>query len=147
MPPQRTAQGCYPHGVAKPNPARTRPTPPLELPPLAAVPVNGAPLNADMVVTASERRSFLVDLVGRRYTLTPPKAALAMKAAIRAKTAGDDPTLLMESIMEWVRSALGDDGAADVTARLDDPADRLDIEHLTALMGKVQEATTGNPPT
>lgn len=87
-----------------------------------------------------------MNLVGREYTFHPVKTWFTMRMAQAAKTAGDDPLAMLAALEEWLRHGLGQDGAAQVVARLDDPGDRLDLEDVMKLM----EATLkvdDNPPT
>ena len=108
---------------------------------------NGDALPADIVVLASERTSFVVELVGQRYAMRPPKSSLSLKFAVRAKQAGEAPELLFAAVNEWIEAAFGVEVARQITERLDDDADALDFPHLTDLMSKVAERTTGNPTT
>lgn len=108
-----------------------------------ALPAPGA-----LIIAALKGRGdpFRVNLVGREYTFHPVKTWFTMRMAQAAKTAGDDPLAMLAALEEWLRHGLGQDGAAQVVARLDDPGDRLDLEDVMKLM----EATLkvdDNPPT
>lgn len=96
-------------------------------------------------ITAEPRTILDVELVGVRYKVNPPKSALALKLAVRAKSAGEDPTLMMEAIDEWIGKAFGAEEAIKVHERLEDEKDLLDFQHIMALMEAVIETTTGNP--
>jgi len=101
----------------------------------------------DIIVEASPRPRYTVQLVGVEYALSPPKSALSMKLAVRSKQSQEssDPTLMLDTLREWVVSAFGDEVGAVVLARLDDKDDEMDLDHLSELMRKVSEAATGNP--
>jgi hypothetical protein len=93
-----------------------------------------------IVIEAEARETIPVTLVGVEYQITPPKWALAMKMAVQAKTtAKDDPTVMIETIYEWVDKAFGKTQAKKVRARLDDENDNLDFKHLMVLMEKIVE--------
>lgn len=96
-------------------------------------------------ITADPREKITVSLVGVEYEIFPPKAALGLKLAVRAKQHGDDPVTTLESVTEWVQKAFGKPGARDIEKRIEDEADDLDITHVMQLMNKVVELTTGNP--
>jgi hypothetical protein len=104
---------------------------------------------AEPVITikAKSRDAIPVDMAGVRYSLNPPKAALAMKLAVRAKTAGDDPTLVLEAVDEWLDKAFGKREANKVRKRLDDADDPLDTPDIMELMEAVIERASGNPTT
>lgn len=99
-----------------------------------------------ITINAEPRESIVVELVGVKYNLMPPKSSLALKMAVRAKTASDDPTEMMEAMYEWVDSAFGEEATA-VKARLDAADDLLDIDHIAKLMEAVMELASGNPST
>lgn len=98
-------------------------------------------------ITAEPAAPIEVVLVGVDYKIQPPKSSLALKLAIRAKTAGEDPTLMLEAIDEWINKAFGKTNGAKIKKRLDDPDDLLDINHVMQLMEKIVEATTATPTT
>ena len=100
---------------------------------------------ADLTISAEPRKTLEVDLVGKTYKVTAPKAALGLKLAVRAKQADDDPGKMMEAVEEWVIKAFGKTNGAKVLKRVDDEDDDLDIQHLMKLMEAVIEATTGDP--
>jgi hypothetical protein len=101
-----------------------------------------------VVISSPPRKELEIVLVGKAYTIKIPKVAVAMKLAVRAKTAGDDPTMMMQALDEWVARAFGPDGAKDIQSRLDDDEDDLDFPHMMMLMEKVLEAgSAGNPTT
>lgn len=98
-------------------------------------------------IKAEPKAALDVELVGENYNIHPPKASLALKLAVRAKTNADDPGLLLKTIDEWIDVAFGKAGAKAIHKRLDDPNDVLDIEHIMKLMEAVIEETSGNPTT
>jgi hypothetical protein len=103
----------------------------------------------DIKIEATPRQTISIDLLGVEYVIVAPKAALALKLSVRSKQAtnGQDPTLMVEALYEWLDVAFGKEKAGEVRDRLDDPADLLDIEHLSILMQKVTEVGSGNPTT
>lgn len=104
------------------------------------------PATTPIKITADPVVALPVELVGIVYEVTPPKSSLAMKLAVRAKTSGDDPSLMVDTLYEWVDSAFGDEAPA-VRARLEDPKDLLDIIHISKLMEVIVKETTGGNPT
>lgn len=103
-----------------------------------------ADLPTPVLIAADKREVIPVELVGERYSILPPKTAVTLKMAVRAKQAGSDPALMYEALQEWIDKAFGKK-AKEVHKRLDDPDDLLDIEHITELMKAVIEVSTGNP--
>jgi hypothetical protein len=98
-----------------------------------------------IVISATPRVVIPIALVGKPYSLTPPKATLAIKLAIDAQKAGDDPKAMWDALIEWVDMGFSATERDAITARLNDPRDELDIPHLNELMEKVLELQTGNP--
>ena len=113
-----------------------------------ALPNAAAQEVADIIIaaTSGRRDAQRVNLVGRTHTFHPVKTWFTMKIAQAAKAAESDPMAMLDALREWLRQGFGDDGAAAILARLDDPADPLDLGDLMRLM----EATLkvdDNPPT
>lgn len=107
---------------------------------------------ADLTITAEPRKTLTVDLVGVTYTIRAPKGATALALAKRfgQKSKGKGSSQIddtLTALRDWSRSAFGVKTSDEVFARLDDPEDDLDISHLSDLMAKVTEATTGDPTT
>lgn len=96
-------------------------------------------------IAASGRKHIAVDLVGKTYQVKPPKSALAMRVAMSAKQADDDPMVMVEGLERWTKAAFGEKTSEAVWARMDDPDDDLDIPHLMQLMEALMEITSGNP--
>lgn len=88
-----------------------------------------------------------VDLVGKNYVITPPKSIHALHIAQQAQNAGNDPAVLLDVILGWVRAAFTKKDAKAIEARLEDSEDLLDITHLTELVGAVIEHQTAGRPT
>lgn len=86
-----------------------------------------------------------VKLVGVDYEMHPPKAALTLRLAGQAKSAGEDPVQLLAVLDEWLKRACGVKVSTEIQARLEDSEDALDYPHIMELMQAVVEATTGNP--
>ena len=100
----------------------------------------------DVQIVADKRQSMVIELVGMRYTVKVPKASLALKLAVRAKQADDNPALLAQTIDEWISRAFSSEDAESVKHRLyeaDD--DDLDLPHIMKLMEALIERTTDNP--
>lgn len=110
---------------------------------------------ADITISAEPRKTFTVDLVGKTYTIRAPKGSAAIALASRANMTskrgkgGDAAEIegMLSMLRDWSRAAFGVKVAEEVLARLDDPEDDLDFQHLSDLMAKVSEASTGNPTT
>ena len=103
-----------------------------------------ADLQTPILIAADKREVIPVELVGERYSILPPKTSLTLKMAVRAKEAGSDPALMYEALQEWIDKAFGKK-AKEVHKRLHDSEDLLDIEHITELMKRIIEVTSGNP--
>jgi len=101
--------------------------------------------NNRIVIEAEPRKPIPVSLVDVEYLVTQPKSTVAIALAARAKTAGEDPEALRAELDNWIDIAFGKKQAAKVKARLDDPDDDLDLEHVMSLMSKLAEAATGDP--
>jgi hypothetical protein len=100
-----------------------------------------------ITITASPREPVKVDLVGQIYEVTPPKAALAMKLAVQAKTAQGDASLVEGAIFEWIDTAFTKADAKKIKARLSDQDDLLDYPHISQLIEALVEAGSANPST
>lgn len=109
-------------------------------------------------ISAPERESISVDLVGKRYVMRPPKAALSIAIARRAKevaalTTGDgtgedvleNVTKMLDVFDDWLERAFAKKDVKAIRARMEDPEDDLDFPQLITLIEKVVEYTTGNP--
>jgi hypothetical protein len=100
----------------------------------------------------STRKPITVNLVGVQYTLTPPKAAIAIEMAEAAKgmtTTGDDANVdeTLKVLYDWLGMAMTAKDVEAVKKRLKSKTDDLDIPHLTTLLEKVMEYVVGNPTT
>lgn len=88
-------------------------------------------------------------LVGVVYDVYLPKSASALALAKsvkkdkkgRVKVDGEDAAVI-DALLEWVDGAFGDDQAKEIRKRLQDPKDRLDIEHVSEFMQKLVEYQT-----
>src|SRR5690625_7864196 len=58
------------------------------------------PGSFDLQIEADEPAYVTVNLVGKRYRVKAPKAALGLKLAVRAKQAEESPDLMAEAIDE-----------------------------------------------
>lgn len=100
----------------------------------------------DINIGASAPEPINVTLVDKKYTITPPKAALAMRLAVESKLYADDPAKMADILDLWIKKAFGEK-ADKIKARLDDEDDLLDITHVMILMEKVIEAQMDEDPT
>lgn len=100
-----------------------------------------------IVIEAEAPQTLAIDLVGVRYNIVPPKAALAMRMARNAEKARTNPELAVAELDSWIGHAFGKKGAKDIQKRLEDPADALDIIHIAKLMEALAERLSGNPTT
>lgn len=100
-------------------------------------------------IDAPARVKIDVNLVGKHYVLTPPKAALSLKiarqSALASKTADEDALGVIDVIDDWLATAFQKKDVADIQKRLLDPEDDLDYPQILELVKKVVEVTTGNP--
>lgn len=86
-----------------------------------------------------------VNLVGETYTLQRiPKAMAALRMARAATAAKDDPDILLDTVMSWIKGTFNDKDAARIQERLYDDRDQLDITHIQTLIERVM-SLTGNP--
>jgi len=96
----------------------------------------------------STRKPLNVELVGVDYVITPPKAALAIEMAKDIRGAkSKKPDEVMDTLYEWLSMCMDEKELASIKARLKDPKDDLDIQHVTELLTAVMERITNNPPT
>ena len=103
-------------------------------------------MNPNMIsIEADPRAPVVINLVGLEYTVKPPKTALAMKLAIAAKQAEDDPTSMMAAVDQWISLAFGKTNAAKIQKRLESNDDDLDFPHIMKLKESLIELATGNP--
>lgn len=117
-----------------------------------------APAPAFVVGEGEQYRTpdFTARIVGVDYQVYVPKstASIALARSIKTDKKGrvkqEDRTEALDAIMEWVRQAFDQEDADRIDARLNDPKDRIDIEHMTEFMEKVNEyqtRETENPTT
>lgn len=99
-----------------------------------------------LTIEAATRESIPVDLVGKRYSLVPPKTTLAIQVAAAAQSAEDLPNM-MKSLEGWVVAAFGTKSGNAIVKRLYDPNDALDVDHIVQLVQGVMGMQTGNPTT
>jgi len=100
-----------------------------------------------ITIDADPVEQIEVNLVGVPYQINPPKAALAMRLAVEAKTMGEDPSAVNAVMDSWMDKAFGKSTAKAVRKRLEDDKDLLDIQHVMLLMEKIIEAQTEANPT
>jgi hypothetical protein len=100
---------------------------------------------ADLTIAVEPRKILTVDLGGTEYKVTPPKAALGLKLAVRGRNANDNPDLMMEALDEWMDKAFTKRVANTIRRRIEDETDDLDVTHVMQLMELVIEHTAGRP--
>lgn len=98
-----------------------------------------------IVVEAKPRGTITVKLVGVEYQMTPPKSALALKLATKAKSIGEDPEKMMDLLSDWMDQGFTKPVAKKIMARMDDPEDEFDFQHIMELMKAVIERASANP--
>lgn len=84
---------------------------------------------------------------GHVYSFDPPKSATMMMPVLDAKSDDTDAMeiIAVRSTFHWFLSGLGEEDAAILRGRIDDPADDLDMEDLTTIMTALQGQITGRP--
>lgn len=102
---------------------------------------------ATITIPGKARKSITVELVGTEYKVRPPKTAVAIFLSQALKDAGEDAEKLIDGLSKWCRVLFGKETGAEVTTRLKNPADDLDIPDLTELISAVMEEAGENPPT
>lgn len=127
----------------------TEPMFPVDSPPTS---FNGSGAPPPEVLTANIEASaaevLTINLVGKKYQIKAPKAALGLKLAVRAKQAEDRPDLMAAAIDEWIDRAFSKEDAADVKYRMyESNDDALDLPHVMELMQVMIERTSDNPST
>lgn len=98
-------------------------------------------------ITSEKRQGIPVNLVGVKYAARPPKSMIALRLAQDAQKAGNDPEASIKALTKWLGMTFGKKDTSSILARLEDPDDDLDINHIAELMEKVTEAVSGNPTT
>lgn len=90
-----------------------------------------------------------VKLVGVEYQMPQPKSGSLIKLVRQAKAAegSKDDVKMLDIMLEWIPAAFGREQGAHISARLDDPGDRLDITHISELMETVIGTVGGENPT
>ena len=102
---------------------------------------------ATITIPGKTRKSIDVELVGTEYKVRPPKASVAVFLSQALKDAGEDAEKLLEGLSKWNLVLFGKKVGPEVTARLNDPADDLDIPDVVELISAVMEASGENPTT
>lgn len=100
----------------------------------------------DITVKPEPVRTLTVDLLGITYTITPPKAAMALKIARMATDKETDALTVIDHLYKWLDKAFGKQ-SAKVKKRLDSDNDPLDYPHLITLVKGVVERQSGDPTT
>lgn len=105
------------------------------------------PTTKRIVIAPRVSEQITVDLAGKEYVVTTPKATLGLIMAERMQSAGDDSGKIMEELHGWVDATFGPKQSPKVWARLLDPADDVDLNQIVELVQKLTEVATPNPTT
>lgn len=92
---------------------------------------------------AEERKAVVIELIGKRYKVRPPKTSFAMKYALAGD--GEDASTAVKLTVSWVKAAFQKDDAQEVIDRLQDPDDLLDLQHIMKLIEALVAKVSGNP--
>lgn len=101
-------------------------------------------------INAKPKEPINLKLVGKEYRVFPPKtiqSLLLAQAGRGSKKDGSDsdPMKMYDEVKKWITMAFGRKEAPKVIARMEDPNDELDLDHIMELMEKLMEQSTGNP--
>ena len=100
-----------------------------------------------ITITADPVKKVTVELVGERYTVTPPKASLAISITQQARDgSSDDAEAAFDQLNGWMDTAFGTK-VKQVRARLADPSDQLDLQHIMQLMNALLDVGGESPTT
>jgi hypothetical protein len=112
--------------------------------------------NVEITVKATPTEDIRISLVGQMYTIHPPKSALGLALSRSAKSMTSAETReeqidaagqISDALDDWIMAAFGVGLAPKIQARLADPKDLLDIDHINQLMAALTARATGNPTT
>lgn len=82
------------------------------------------------------------------YTAHPIKGTVALALGEQMQNADrKDLPAMKQFLIDFMRLMFTAEDVADITARLDDPADRLDLPHIQKLVFRLVERTGGVPTT
>lgn len=100
---------------------------------------------ASITITADPRKAIIVDLVGVKYSIMPPKVSAALQLGMNSANPDPDQARQMfNDLDEWILVAFGSEAPA-LHTRLKDPKDDLDLPHVMQLLKALVERTTANP--
>lgn len=109
---------------------------------------------ADINIAPNARPAIKVNLVGKPLMVKPPKSAIAIEMARSAKEIEalqasenvEDSLKILDVLFDWLSMVLDKKDVTAIKARLKDPNDGLDINHLTTLLSAVTTyAVKANP--
>jgi hypothetical protein len=99
---------------------------------------------------SSARKPIIVDLVGSRYAVIPPKMRSAVRMFQQLQTAAagteENPDAAFDQYDSWI-TKLFRERAPEVIARLDDEDDELDLVHINLLTQALMARAAGADPT
>ena len=101
--------------------------------------------DGSILIVAAPAPTYKVSLVGELYKVRPIKSSLGMTLQARSQRAGEDGKKVSAVIMSIIDMMFSKKDAKEVRARLKDPFDELDVDHITSLMMALMEKQTGNP--
>lgn len=98
-------------------------------------------------IQAAFAETIDINLVGVAYTITPPKAGLAIQIARLSvdNADGTSTVKVLDLLDKWIDRAFGDQADAVRARMYEDEDDQLDLPHLIELVKAVMEQQTGNP--
>lgn len=80
-----------------------------------------------------------------QYTFNPPKAAVTLVGLLDKNSGIDAQMAQVTGTLDWLSLGMSDDDNARLLARLRDPEDGLDIQHLYEVTQRLTEAIGARP--
>lgn len=97
-------------------------------------------------ITAQPKKSVQVELLGKVYSIKPPKSAMLL--AIGSHIDKTDNVGALNTDFENILKLMFTNKKGqfeEIKARLADPADDLDLDHIFEVVEALVEEKTGNP--
>lgn len=95
-------------------------------------------------ISATPKKSVPVDLLGVTYQIKPPKTSLLLAISKHSSKESNDPGAISRDFETIIKLMFGKNAPA-IQARLEDPDDDLDLDHIFEAVEAVTESGTGNP--
>ena len=102
---------------------------------------------SDIKITAEPPKPITLDLIGTDYTVRPIKGSLGISLSQKFQGDNSDMVKFDKSIKDLLRIIFGPEQAKEVSKRLNDSEDLLDLPHIFELLNKLVEKASGNPTT